>query len=113
MEDHDEKPRGQLMKAYNEHIARIVPGLSQRDVEGILGVPAVVTARDDSSAPSDFFREIGSMFEFEDEDADLVWIFVDPYRARVRHHIGFREGKVCASWKETLTKERLEELRRA
>ena len=99
------------MKAYNARIAGVTVGLSRDAVEDLLGPPNGIESRGDSTGPSDVFRSLGSEFRFPDESADVVWMYADPYRPRIRHYIGFKDESVCATWKETLTQERLEQLK--
>jgi len=101
------------MREYNARLGRIVVGLPEAAVKSILGEPTAVASRDKKATPSDLFRAMGSMFRFPDDESDAVWAYVDPNRPRVRHYIGFKRQKVCATWKETLTQERLEELQRS
>jgi hypothetical protein len=102
-----------MMREYRDRLARIESGLSQPEVERILGGPESVTSRDSMATPTDFFRALGSVFRFPDDETDVVWIYTDPYRPRVRHFIGFHKGRVTAVWRETLTQERWQELNEA
>lgn len=104
------RSKGELMREYNRRLASVTAGLRQEDVRAILGEPTAITSRAEISAPSDFFRGIGSDFRFPDDETDLVWIFSDPYRPRVSHYVGFSAGRVRAIWKETLTEERWNEI---
>lgn len=105
-------PRGQLMREYKARWAQVVAGLSERDVRELLGDPTAISRREQMETPSDFFRAIGSMFRFPDDGTDVVWVYVDPHRPRVTNFIGFHSGTVQATWRDTLTQARWEELKR-
>lgn len=107
-----EGSRGQMMREYNARLARVIAGLTEAQVEEILGQPTAVMSRQAGDTPSDFFRQLGSMFRFPDDDTDVIWVYVDPNRPRVRNYFGFKDGSVSATWRETLTQERWEELQR-
>lgn len=109
----DSASRGQRMKDYNARLARIVAGLAESEVRAILGEPSALTSRDAKTTPTDFFREIGSIFRFPDDDTDIIWLYVDPYRPRMHHYVGFKCGEVRTTWRETLTPERWQELQRS
>ncbi len=107
-----EGSRGKKMREYNARLAKIVEGLSEAQVEEILGRPTAVMSRQRTDTPSDFFRQIGSMFRFPDEQTDVIWVYVHPHRPRVRNYVGFKAGKVLSTWRETVTQERWAELQR-
>jgi len=100
------------MRENKARLARVVTSLSEREVRELLGEPTAVTRREETNTPSDFFREIGSIFRFPDDSTDIIWAYVDPYRPRVTNFIGFSKGKVLATWRDTLTQARWEELKR-
>jgi hypothetical protein len=104
--------RGQLMREYNALVSKIRPGLSEAAVQELLGQPAAVAAKSAAMTPTDYFRELGSQFRFEDESADLIWVYQDPNRPRVRNYVAFKDGEVCTTWRETVTPERWKELNR-
>lgn len=107
----DNTQRGQKMREYKALWSHLRTGMSVSEVRGLLGEPTATMKRDEIETPSDFFRAIGSMFRFPDEDADLVWAYVDPYRPRVTNFIGFSNDKVQATWRDTLTPARWSELK--
>lgn len=110
--EHSNLPRGQLMREYKARLARVVAGLSEREVQEVLGEPTAITRREETNTPSDFFREIGSVLRFPDDTTDAIWAYVDPYRPRVTNFIGFRNGRVQATWRDTLTQARWQELKK-
>ena len=100
------------MREYKARWARVSTGLSEHAVRELLGDPTGITTREEKATPSDFFRQIGSIFRFPDDGTDIIWAYVDPYRPRVTNFVGFQDGIVHATWRETLTQERWEELTR-
>ena len=73
-----EGSRGQMMREYNARLARVIAGLTEAQVEEILGRPTAVMSRQAGDTPSDFFRQLGSMFRFPDGDTDVIWVYVGP-----------------------------------
>jgi len=98
------------MRDYNALVSKVRPGLSEAEIQALLGKPGTVAAKSATMSPTDFFRELGSQFRFEDESAEVIWVYQDPHRPRVRNYVGFKDGKVCATWRETLTPDRWKEL---
>jgi len=91
---------GDQVRAYKATVARIVPGLTPTDVRTVLGEPDEILPRASSPTPSDQFHELGSVFQFADADADVVWVYRDPLRPRFRQCVAFKDDAVHARWRE-------------
>lgn len=91
---------GDQVREYKAKLARVVPGLSPAEVRNIMGEPQAILPRAAKPTPSDQLRALGSMFQFEDADADLVWVYQDPLRPRFRQCVAFKDDVVCARWRE-------------
>ena len=72
--------------------------MSEQDVRAILGEPTSIRTRSQEKTPSDAFASLGSMFRFEDDAAEIIWVFQDPHRLGFTQCVGFSRGKVCSVW---------------
>ena len=68
----------------------------------LLGQPDNIEQAEAVTTPSKFFKSIGSIFRFGDENAEKIFTYVDPYRPRIRYKFGINKGKVDSHWRESI-----------
>jgi len=68
-----------------------------------LGEPDAVDEGGDVRTPSQHMAELGSRFRFDDEDAEWVLTWIDPYRPRRHYRFAISGGRVTGHWLETVS----------
>ncbi len=68
-----------------------------------LGEPDTVDDGGDVRTPSQHMAELGSRFRFDDEEAEWVLTWIDPYRPRRHYRFAISAGRVTGHWLETVS----------
>lgn len=95
---------GPWYRKVNERIKEAATCTSAHALIDLLGAPDRTDSAGNIITPSQFFEQIGSIFRFEDADAETVLTYVDPYRSRIRYKFGLVGEQVSSYWKETVDK---------
>ena len=99
-------PKGALYRAVNERVAEAAQCKTFDSLVDLLGPPDKIESGDNTYTPSKFLADLGSIFRFGDERAEIVVTYVDPYRPRYRHKFGIVGGRVDSSWREVVDESR-------
>lgn len=94
---------GPWYKRVNSLIAQASQCDTLEELIELLGEPDELQVGSEARKPSDFFSEMGSIFRFGDENADVVVSYADPYRNGVRYKFGVEAGKITSKWKDVAT----------
>lgn len=78
-------------------------GMDKEQIRTLLGEPAQILSPHDVGLPSDAFAELGSMFRFDDQGLEEVWVYGHAVRVRLKFVFGFRDGKLALAWNHTST----------
>ena len=100
--DAPEGPLGPWYRKVNEAVAQAAACAEVEALVERLGQPDAVDERDGVKTPSDHMAALGSPFRFDDDGAERVLTWVDPYRPRRHYRFGVTGNRVTGHWLETL-----------
>ncbi len=94
---------GPWYRKVNEAVAQAAACTEVAALVARLGEPDVVEEREGVKTPSDHMAALGSRFRFDDDGAERVLTWVDPYRPRRRYRFGVTGTRVTGHWLETVS----------
>lgn len=100
--EHPDGPMGPWYRKVNERIREAMACSSAEELVELLGPPDRKDPAGHSLTPSAVFERLGSMFRFQDMNAETVLTFVDPYRPKIRYRFSVAGGQITSQWKESV-----------
>lgn len=110
MKGFPEQPEGAIGEWYQKVNSTVRTASQSKTVNkliSILGRPDKIEG-DEIERPSNMLKKLGSMLHFGDEKAESVFVYVDPYRPRIRYKFGIIGKKVDSHWRETISEENID-----